>query len=173
MIILVLAGVLSYSFVFAIWHQFDRPSSSQKDDSQPQLSATTGSLTKGTPDFQTLLPQGVSIEQLGGWTRVSPPDRNAVYAFADTIGTTKIIVSQQPLPKEFSDNNKQEHVADLANDYHADRYVTASNGIKIFIGTSAKGPQSIIFTKSNTLVLIKSQAVVSDNSLIEYVDSLR
>ena len=51
-------------------------------------------LEKGTPSYDTLLPENKSIDQLGGWTRISPPDRNPVYAYTDQIGSTKIIVSQ-------------------------------------------------------------------------------
>lgn len=144
------------------------PTASKSD---AKLKSVTGQLTKGTPEYKTFLPNGKSIDSLGGWTRVSPPDRNPVYAYADTLGGTPITVSQQPLPKEFkSDPNDQ--VAELAKNYHADHFITV-DAIKVYIGTSAKGPQSVLFVKDATLVLIKSTASLSDDRWTEYVHSLR
>lgn len=164
--------VIAYAIGMTIMYAKKNPSTSSRESQRTNTSSASGSLVKGTPDFKTLLPTGKSIDSLGGWTRVSPPDRNAVFAFKDSINSTSVIVSEQPLPKEFDDNDKNDHIAELAKGYHADRFVTASGNTKVFIGTSAKGPQSIILTKNNLLVLIKSQAVISDDTWIQYVNSL-
>ncbi len=133
--------------------------------------AVSGKLTKGTPDYPTILPSGKTITQLGGWTRVSPPDHNAVYAYTDTIDGTPIIVSQQPLPDILKDNVATQ-MEEFAKGYSADRFITVGS-VKVYIGTSTKGPQSIIFTRNRILILIKTSAIVKDSSLTHYIQSLK
>jgi hypothetical protein len=53
----------------------------------PKTTGATPTLTKGTPEYTTVLPANKNIGELGGWTRVSPPDRNPVFAYIDKIGT--------------------------------------------------------------------------------------
>ena len=47
-------------------------------------------------EYQTVVPKDKSIQQLGGWQRVSPPNATPVFAYGDTIDGVKISVSQQP-----------------------------------------------------------------------------
>lgn len=131
---------------------------------------TTNNLS-GKPEYPTMLPEGKSIETLGGWTRVSPADREPVFAYVDTIGPNRIIVSQQPLPKQFKDDTASQ-VENFAKGYLADVKITAGN-ITAYIGTSAKGPQSVIFTKNNLLILIKSSVKIETAKWGEYISSLR
>lgn len=118
--------------------------------------------------FQTILPAGKQIKDLGGWERISPLNTAPVYAYADKIDDSVISVSQQPLPFT-SDSDTQ--VAQLAAAYSATITLDAK-GTKVYIGTSAKGPQSTIFTKSGLLVLIKSQEKIQDSAWISYINSL-
>jgi len=124
-----------------------------------------------TPQYTTVLPAGKKIESLGGWSRVSPPDRNPVFAYADKIDDVQVSVSQQPLPKEFqSDPDKS--VGDLAKSYSADEKITIG-GNTVYIGTSGKGPQSAIFARDNLLILIKSSEKVSSDQWAGYIKSLQ
>lgn len=136
------------------------------------ISQDTRQTTKnGTnPGYQTVLPKGKTPEQLGGWKRISPPKAEPVYAYSDMLDNISINVSQQPLPKSF-DENIDSQVAELAKKFNATDEVDA-NGTKIYIGTSAKGPQSTIFTKNGLLVLIKSQKKIDDKAWSYYVESL-
>ncbi|MFY9228159.1 MAG: hypothetical protein WAO28_02430 [Candidatus Microsaccharimonas sp.] len=130
----------------------------------------SSSSTQKTPDYATILPEGKTIEQLGGWTRVSPPDRNPVFAYIDTINGKTINISQQPLPAEFKqDTNSQ--IEQLASGYKATEKVTVGE-VTVFIGSSAKGPQSVIFTKNNLLILIKSSVPLTEDEWAGYVKSL-
>ena len=129
------------------------------------------SLTKGTPDYPTVLPAGKSIQELGGWTLVSPPGREPAFAYIDKIGNMQINVSQQQLPAEFKQSTP-EKIEKLAKDYGASEAVQASN-TTFYIGTSEKGPQSVIFNKDTVLVLIKSSVKINNNEWITYIDSLR
>lgn len=172
-IIALLVLMLSYAVFVIISNKYSHQGKKIDESITPMLSSRTGELQKSTPKFDTLLPSEKSIEDLGGWTRVSPPDRDAVFAFSDSLDGTKVIVSQQPLPKEFQSGDKNEAIEDLAKGYNANRFITATGNTKIYIGTSAKGPQSVIFTKRNLLILIKSQATITDDSWISYVNSLK
>ena len=136
------------------------------DDKQP----LNGELQKGTPEYDTVLPEGKTIKDFGGWTRVSPPNRDPVFAYIDKIGAIPINISQQPLPKEFSEQ-PAEQVEQLARSYAANRRLDTGNAI-VFIGTSGKGPQSLIVVKGDLLILIKASAAVSDDEWKKYIQSL-
>jgi hypothetical protein len=127
-------------------------------------------LTRGTPDYDTVLPSGKTIDDLGGWIRVSPPNRNAVYAYADKIGGVRVDVSEQPLPPSFKANTP-EQMARLAQSYAANGTLTAA-GTTVYIGTSAKGPQSLILSEKGLLILIKSASPLADKEWIKYINSL-
>lgn len=137
---------------------------------EDEQTITTGTLRKGTPDYATLLPGGTSIETLGGWTRVSPANRDPVYAYVDKIGDIPINVSQQPLPEDFK-SQPDDQVRDLAFGYGASETLRIDS-TTVYIGTSAKGPQSVIFTKNDLLVLIKASAAIPAAEWKLYVQSL-
>jgi len=75
------------------------------------------------------------------------------------------------LPASFK-NNVDTQVGEVAKKFNATTQFQA-NDTKVYIGTSAKGPQSLIFTKNNTLVLIKSLQKVEDKSWVAYINSLK
>lgn len=125
-----------------------------------------------TPQHNTILPPGKSIDDLGGWARVSPPDRNPVFAYADTLDGEQISVSQQPLPDTFS-NNPAEDVQSVAYEFNAKERVVAKDGTVFYIGTSSKGPQSVIFIKKDLLILVKSPAKIDNKSWSDYIASLQ
>ena len=164
--------VIAAGTAFAFW-----PGAAPAESPAPQTAvrgAATGdpgALQKGTPDYPTLLPAGKSIEELGGWTRISPPDRNAVYAYVDTIGSIRISVSQQPLPADHRKDTARK-VAELAQGYHAGQQFKTGEQT-VHIGTSTQGPQSLIFSRDDLLVLIKSVAPLSNDQWATYISSLR
>ncbi len=155
----------------------NQPAADKDQDGQTASPATdntrpkNGVLEKGTPDYPTVAPAGKDIEDLGGWTRVSPPGSNAVYAYADKLGDIQISVSQQPLPADFRKDTATK-IRDLAKDYTATKEIVAGETIA-YIGTSAKGPQSLILSKDNLLILIKSAAPVKDEQWAAYISSLQ
>ena len=122
------------------------------------------------PSFQTVLPSGQSITSLGGWHRVTPPGDDPVFAFGDTIDSVPISVSEQPLPDAFK-HDTLSAVADLAKQYNATTKLKAGDTV-VYIGTSAKGPQSTILTKHNLLILIKSKNQIDNSSWTDYISSL-
>lgn len=124
-----------------------------------------------TPLYATILPAGKTIKQLGGWNRVSPQGSTPVYSYTDMLESVMISVSQQPLPETFK-REPELQTSKLAESYSATTKLDA-NGTTVYIGTSASGPQSVIFTKQNLLVLIKSQSKINEKVWTVYVQTLQ
>lgn len=122
------------------------------------------------PTYQTVLPEDKSISQLGGWKRISPPGKDPVFAFADTIDGVPVSVSQQPLPSSFK-GDAVSQTAEIAKKFNATDKIEAG-GLDVYVGTSIKGPQSVIFTKDNLLVFIKSEKKIQDASWAAYAQAL-
>ncbi len=144
---------------------------------QPTATTSTHSPTKKpivstdrVPTFATILPKGKTIEELGGWTRVSPDSSEPVFAFKDTLDGTPIIVSQQQLPASFT-GDINEQIAELAKEYNATEKLPVAGGIA-YVGTSSKGPQSVIANKYNLLILIKATVKHNDDSWTRYLADL-
>jgi hypothetical protein len=129
------------------------------------------SLQKGTPDFQTVSPNGQGADSLGGWTKVSPPNSEPTFAYTDKIGTIAIIVSQQLLPSNLQSDSDQQ-VKQLAQGFNATKTIDA-NGTTVHIGKSSDGPQSVIFYKGKLLILIKSGSEIADSAWSKYISTLQ
>ena len=138
--------------------------SSQPTDSKPVLE-------HGTPKYSTITPTNKKIADLGGWTRVSPPSSDPVFAYVDKIGNISINVSEQPLPNDLK-NDTESKIEKLAQGFNASEKIKISD-TTVHIGTSANGPQSVIFSKNNLLILIKSDSLISSNQWAEYINSLK
>jgi hypothetical protein len=59
----------------------------------------------------------------------------------------------------------------MAKDFKADKKLTVS-GVEVYIGTSGKGPQSVLFTKNNLLILIVSSDKLTDDQWVQYISTL-
>jgi len=165
------AGILLGSIVvlFVFSQIFSRHSIAPSQTTQ--TASGTAELPKESPTFTTILPSGKSASDYGGWTRISPSDRNAVYAYTDKLNDVSIIISEQPVPDSFK-SDPSGSVQKLAEGYSANRTFDV-DGTTVYIGKSAKGPQSLIFTKRDLLVLIKSSETITDDRWKTYIKSLR
>lgn len=123
------------------------------------------------PDYRTVLPAGKSIEDLGGWARVSPPDKAPVFAYVDTIGGVQINVSEQPLPEAFKKDTDSE-VNKLAEQFGASQKFVV-DGTTVHKGTSAKGPQSVIFAKDGLLLLVRASTELTEEQWAAYISALQ
>ena len=159
--IIVILVVISY-FALGALHQEANPTE--------KLSTRPAAISDETPEYETVSPKDKSIDKLGGWRRISPPEGEPVFAYSDKINNTPISVSQQPLPDSFKTGTDGQ-VAELAKKFNATTKIDA-DGTPVYIGTSAKGPQSVILAKNDVLILIKSQQKIEDPSWIEYIKSL-
>jgi hypothetical protein len=131
---------------------------------------TTSTTIAQKPTYQTIVPSNKPSSSLT-WQRVSPPGSDPVFAYADTIDGVSIFVSQQPIPDSFQPN-VDDKVAQLAASYTATDKISAGS-TPVYVGTSAQGPQSVIFSKNNLLVLIKSASKISDDAWTSYANSLQ
>ncbi len=121
------------------------------------------------PQYATVLPTGKSINSLGGWKRVTPPNAAPAYAYNDTLDGVSILVSQQPLPENIT-SSPDEGLKKIADSFNAKDRIS---GTSAYIGTSAKGPQSVLVIKKGTLVLIKSEKNIAPDSWAQYIQSLK
>ena len=129
-------------------------------------------LVTDLPNYTTILPEGKTINELGGWKRVSPTGDDPVYSFADKIGTIAVSVSEQPLPKNLQ-TNTPEAIAQLAQSSNA-AYGKFSIGVtEVYIGASVNGQESLIFTKSNLLILITSDQIIDNSKWLAYISSFQ
>lgn len=136
-----------------------------------QSDTTRASVREQDLDFAAVSPAGESFASLGG-LKPSYPDGNApVYVFGDTIEDVPVNVSQQALPDTIK-SDPATGVAEIAKNFNATNTLAAKD-LTAYIGTSAKGPQSVIFVKGDTLVLIKSDNKISGPAWVAYIDSLR
>lgn len=137
------------------------------------VSSTTTSLAKGTPEFKTFLPEGDTINDYGGWTRVSPSSSEPVYAYTATLYGTAIIVSQQKLPDDFA-NDVKGKIQELQSDQgYTTQHTVDVNGTTVYVGISKDNYQSSIFESQGTMVLITSYRLINDTSMGGYVQSLQ
>jgi hypothetical protein len=162
--IIAIAIISSVSYYLLTTHPTKIADNTQKTNIKPGL-------VRGTPEYSTVLPAGKNIIDLGGWTRVSPPSSDPVFAYTDKINNMPIIVSQQPLPASFKSDTAQQ-VKQLAQASNADEKITVGS-ITVYIGTSAKGPQSVFFSKNNLLILIKSNDQIENDQWAKYINSLQ
>ena len=130
----------------------------------------TGEQVSQTPDFTTVLPKGKNIDELGGWARVSPPDKDPAFAYVDVVDGTQLNVSQQQLPERFK-QDKDGELAKLAEQFSANEKITVGETV-VYIGTSSKGPQSVITSIDGLLILIKSAGPLTNEQWSKYIASL-
>lgn len=132
--------------------------------------ASGDSIGPGQPNFKALTPP----DKKPDWKQSSPQGgkkETSVYIYNDKIGDIPIKVSQQPLPPSFRDDPASK-VSEMAADFNASNSMQVG-GVSIYIGTSAKGPQSVIFARDNLLVLIKSDNHIPEGSWADYIKELK
>lgn len=154
--LLLLAGVLGLSFFKA-----DPPT-----DKDGVASETLGAVNQ-KPQFKTILPLGKSIGQLGGWARVSPPDKDPVFAYVDEVDSVRLRVSQQELPESFKKDTAAK-LAELAAQFNANKKLAVGD-TTVYVGTSIKGPQSVVLSKKDLLILINSDSGLTDKQWNDYI----
>lgn len=124
------------------------------------------------PTFATQLPEGKSIDDLGGWGRVSPSTSDPVFAFADSIGGVRITVSEQQLPANFRADPVGKVTA-LAKQFNATDPLSVSQGAVAFMGVGMKGQQSVVMYEHDLLILARSDEKLSKVQWESYLDHLQ
>lgn len=169
--LLIIITVIGGGVYYAINYGMFKPAADALITDNQSTKTSTPVLKQETPQYTTISPTDKKVDNLGGWTLISPPDSDPVYAYSDKISGIGINVSEQLLPESFkTDTDRQIEL--LSQGFKASEKITV-NGIIVYIGTSAKGPQSVIFTKNNLLILIKSNAPISSDQWVKYISSMQ
>jgi hypothetical protein len=155
LLVLVVAGVSVQSLL----------SRQSKDDGSKGVLSTQDQ----KPDFTTLLPEGKESNTVSG--DVAYDALRKVTSYTDTIMGQNVTVSQQPLPEDFKDN-PDEKVKKLAEGFSATDLISTSSP-KAYLGTSIKGPQTVIFTKNGLLIFILSTGKIDKHDWAEYITKLK
>lgn len=160
--LIVTVGIVLILVGFVIWKIANARLESSK--------TTDHSQTSTTPPFKALLPTHTSIEKLGGWQKLTPPNNEPYYVYSDTIDNVPIKVSEQPLSQPFK-ADVEGRIAEVAKAYSATETFDA-DGTKVYIGINAKGQQSVIFTKNELLMLVVSEGEITHDAWKSYIKSL-
>lgn len=94
-----------------------------------------------------------------------------VASYADKINGVSVTVSQQPLPEKFKSDPYGE-LEKLAKSFSANESFVVDD-FKVYIGTSIKGPQSVILVKDKKLIFIQSASKISSTKWVEYIQTLK
>jgi hypothetical protein len=173
MIVLLVLGcifVIIFGFYKMLFATKSSKTAPKAATTQTQSQASgTNKLPVEKPKFKILYPGTKNSDSVGQIVRVSPPNNAPVYAYSDIIGGIKVNISQQELPQALKN---QKALDDLAESNAQRDVAYADDGTKIYIGRSAKGVQSVTFTKGNLLIFMKSDSIISNDLWKSYVDAL-
>jgi hypothetical protein len=124
-----------------------------------------------TPEFDTVLPKGKTAEQLGGFARISPGDKDPVYGFADTYQGYLINITQQKMPSTFK-GNEEAKLEEIAKSYQANSIIQIDEN-RVYHGYAQNAKvQSLIFIKNDLLIFIRSPQKLSDEAWASYIIAL-
>ena len=128
----------------------------------PQVS---GEAEQKKPDFTLIMPGG----KING--KIAYNSEKKVASIQSQIGDSPVIISQQPIPSGFKPDPAGE-TAQLAKELNANDKLEG-NGFTAHLGQSIKGPQTVLFTKSGTLVFIKSTETIPKEQWTEYLKTFK
>jgi len=117
------------------------------------------------PDFKTIQPDNKTA------TPVSYDADKKVASYTDTLENVSITVSQQPLPEGFL-ADPAGSVEGLAKQFSANEIITA--GVHTaYLGTSAKGPQSVVMQRDGLLIFLYSNKEIPAEAWGKYIAALQ
>lgn len=122
-----------------------------------------------TPTFATLEPDD-DITKTKSGAIAFDASRN-VASYTDSIADIGITLSQQPMPEDFKSDTAGKLLAFAAN-INANEKIEA-RGTEIYIGTSVKGPQTVVFIKDDKLFFIGADSKLPYDQLQSYIEALR
>lgn len=150
-----------------------------KQSSEPVsvLSDTTNTRPKGgelpreKPSFDILFPSGISEENFE-IVKISPDGREPAYTLVDTANGSKIQITQQKLPANFTTAPEVE-LEKTAKNFQATNVIQLDD-MKVFHGYSeGTRVQSLIFIKDKLLIFITSSKQLPDDFWAGYIKALQ
>jgi hypothetical protein len=143
--------------------------SDNRSKNKPEETTAVLSDKATEPEFKTILPDGEKDGVQNAKVAYDPEKKVASYQ--DKIGLADITVSQQPLPDKFKADPEQE-LEKLAISFSANEVILTSNP-KVYLGTSVKGPQTVIFYRYDVLVFIQASRKIDKQDWTDYIRSLK
>lgn len=140
---------------------------SGKGKSSEVASGVLGEAAK-EPEFRTVLPEGDA--DYTSSKKIAYDAQKKVASYTDTLNGVPITVSQQPLPDSFKDDPDGQ-VKKIAENFSANKEIKAG-GLVAYLGTSAKGPQSLVLKRGDLLIFIFSQRAIPDDVWGTYILAL-
>jgi len=118
------------------------------------------------PDFNVLKPKTTETQA----TSVKYDTAKKVASYNDVLDEVPITVSQQPLPDSFK-SDPTAKVEEFAKQINATDKISTGDATA-FSGVSAKGPQTIVFTKNDLLVFIYADKKIDTLSWSKYIANM-
>jgi hypothetical protein len=135
--------------------------SKQGSDTTAVLSAA-----EERPNFTFLLPRGDATGKVFQYNRESQ-----TVSFTDSIGGVRIVIHQTPLNKDLKEDTESK-LEKIAQDNAFNEKIVTANPTA-YLGTSAKGPQTVLFVKNDLQVFIASDKKIDNHDWAEYITSLQ
>jgi hypothetical protein len=124
-----------------------------------------GATAAKIPDFDVVTPVN------NGNTPVTKFADKPGASYQDKVGSVNITVSEQTLPDNFKIDPDGE-IAKLAKNAYYNEEIDYGT-IKAYVGTSAKGPQTLIMHKGSLLIFITSEAKIEKDAWVKYIGTLQ
>lgn len=140
---------------------------SMNGDANSAKVAGDNTVNQTDPEFDTLLPNNETTQ---ADSAIAYDEQRKVANYTDTIDSTKITVSQQPLPERFTVNQAVE-LEKFAKEINASQEIQAGD-TKAYAGVSIQGPQTLVFIKNDLLVFVKADTELPTGAWIAYIESL-
>lgn len=138
-------------------------------DNAKNKPAVQGDTKSAVPDFQTVTPNGDITDTTSQKIQYDPAKK--VASFTDKLNGYEITVSMQPIPANFKPNIG-DNVKKVAEQFAANTVLEVDNG-SAYLGTSAKGPQSLVGYRGDLLVFMKSETKIDNKAWTDYFNSLK
>lgn len=120
------------------------------------------------PTFKTVLPNNSKETEP---SKLKYDAIKKVAQFTDKISLIDVTVSEQELPETFK-SSPDDKVAELAKNINANEVINEANP-KAYLGTSLKGPQTVLFHKKGLLIFISSTAAIEKSEWASYITKLQ
>ena len=131
--------------------------------------AVQGESKVAVPDFQTVTPNGDITDTTS--QKINYDASKKVASFTDKLNGYEVTVSMQPIPSTFKPNIG-DNVKKVAEQFSANTVLSVDNG-SAYLGTSPKGPQSLVGYRGDLLVFMKSERKIEDKAWSDYFNSLK
>ncbi len=163
----VTGGVVSLVIVISLVTLFTHTPTKQASDKDE--SSVLGGTTVAKPSFAPIVPGGSVAETVDG--RVAYDAEKQVVSYQSKVASgTTVTVSQQKSPESFKSNPDFE-LKKLAEQFSANQTLQVGGAVA-YLGTSTKGPQTVVYYSNELLIFLFSTEKLSSSDWEEYIASL-